>query len=127
MGVKVFLHLFLVRKDADEGKGLTSKNQEQDNIQLGRREDSRRTEDSFRESEQVRHDIPLRDSEEDTGNTNRKHGVHVVSATDKSVNGWESIIKVNQFSTNILIMHYEWQLCYDNVLYFCYIEFPCNF
>lgn len=127
LGVKVFLHLFLVRKDADEEKGLSSKNQEQDNIQLGRREDSRRTEDSFRESEQVRHDIPLRDSEEDTGNTNRKHGVHVVSATDKSVNGWESIIKVNQFSTNILIMHYEWQLCYDNVLYFCYIEFPCNF
>ena len=127
MGVKVFLHLFLVRKDADEEKGLSSKNQEQDNIQLGRREDSRRTEDSFRESEQVRHDIPLRDSEEDTGNKNRKHGVHVVSATDKSVNGWESIIKVNQFSTNILIMHYEWQLCYDNVLYFCYIEFPCNF
>lgn len=84
--------------NADEEKGLSSKNQEQDNIQLGRREDSRRTEDSFSESEQVRHDVPLRDSEEDTGNTNRKYGVHVVSATDKSVNGWESIIKAERDS-----------------------------
>lgn len=78
--------------DEEERRRPTDENQEQDNIQL-RREDSRRTEDSPSESDQVRNDVPLRDSDEDTGDENKKRGVDFVSATDKSVNRWDSIIK----------------------------------
>ena len=93
VNVKLGFHVF---KDSDEEERRrpTDENQEQDNIQL-RREDSRRTEDSPSESDQVRNDVPLRDSDEDTGDENKKRGVDFVSATDKSVNRWDSIIKVS--------------------------------
>lgn len=75
--------------EEEKGKRPTGENLEENNIQL-RKEDSWKT---LSESDQVHNDVPLRDSDEDTEDENRKHGVHVVSATDKSVNRWDSILK----------------------------------
>lgn len=105
-------YIFLVLKAADEAdeRRSTDENeneqrrrndydksqphQTRDSIHLGRREESKRIEDSLSESEQIHDNVPLRDNNDDI-NAKKERGVHVISPTDNTVNKWADIIKVN--------------------------------